>query len=123
MFVDTDRFAERLEKAGNMSIFTGKLHRFIGAAISTRSEVLSVLHLLDKPDVVWDDPGAERIYEELQSEFDLADRYRALELKLRSVQDALSLVTDVARDRRLVLLEASVILLILFEILLSLVRH
>ena len=41
----------------------------------------------------------------------------------RSVQDALSLVTDVARDRRLVLLEASIIVLILLEIVLSLVRR
>jgi len=123
MFADTDQFVERLEKNGNISVFTAKLQRFIGAAISTRSEVISVLHLLDKPDVVWDDSGAERIYGELRSEFDLVDRYQALELKLRSVQDALSLLTDVARDRRLVLLEASVIALILLEIVLSLVRH
>ncbi len=65
MFADTDSFVQRLEKRGNISIFTAELHRFIGAAISTRSEVISVLHLLDKPDVVWDDPGAERIYQEL----------------------------------------------------------
>jgi len=123
MFSDTDRFADRLERDGNMSIFTTKLHRFIGAAISTRSEVLSVLHLLDKPDVVWDDAGAERIYEELRSEFDLVDRYTALEFKLRSVQDALSLVVDVARDRRLVLLEASIVALIVLEIVLSFVPH
>ena len=123
MFEDTSRFAERLEASGNMSILTGKLHKFIGQAISTRSEVLSVLHLLDKPDVVWDDVGAERIYEEMRSDLDLLDRYQALEQKLRGVQDALSLVTDVARDRRLVLLEASIIVLILFEIVLSLVKH
>ena len=123
MFADTDHFVQRLEKSGNISVFTAKLQRFIGAAISTRSEVISVLHLLDKPDLVWDDPGAERIYEELRSEFDLVDRYQSLELKLKSVQDALSLLADVARDRRLVLLEASVILLILLEIVLSLVRH
>jgi uncharacterized Rmd1/YagE family protein len=123
MFADTDHFVDRLEKSGNISVFTAKLQRFIGAAISTRSEVISVLHLLDKPDVVWDDAGAERIYEELRAEFDLVDRYQSLELKLRSVQDALSLLTDVARDRRLVLLEASVIFLILLEIVLSLFRH
>ncbi|HVR20298.1 MAG TPA: RMD1 family protein [Polyangiaceae bacterium] len=123
MFVDTSRFAERLEESGNMSILTGKLHKFIGQAISTRSEVLSVLHLLDKPDVVWDDPGAERIYEEMRSDLDLLDRYQALEQKLRGVQDALSLVTDVARDRRLVLLEASIVVLIIFEIGLSLFKH
>jgi uncharacterized Rmd1/YagE family protein len=122
MVADTNRFAETLERAGNISIYTGKLHRFIGASITTRSEVLSVLHLLDKPDVVWDDPGAERIYEELRSEFDLVDRYQALEFKLTSVQDALSLVTDVARDRRLVLLETSIVVLIVFEIILSLLK-
>lgn len=123
MFADTDSFVSRLEKRGNISIFTAELHRFIGAAISTRSEVISVLHLLDKPDVVWDDPGAERIYEELRAEFDLADRYQSLELKLHSVQESLSLLTDIARDRRLVFLEASVIFLILIEIMLSIFRH
>jgi uncharacterized Rmd1/YagE family protein len=123
MFTDTDQFVVRLEKNGNISVFTAKLQRFIGAAISTRNEVISVLHLLDKPDVVWDDAGAERIYGELRSEFDLVDRYQSLELKLRSVQDALGLLTDVARDRRLVLLEASVIALILLEIVLSLFRR
>lgn len=122
MFADTDRFAERLERTGTVSVYTRGLHRFIGAAISTRSEVLSVLHLLDKPDVVWEDAGAERIYEAMRVEFDLVDRYEALELKLRSVQDALTLVTDVARDRRLVLLEVSIVVLILFEIVLSFVR-
>jgi uncharacterized Rmd1/YagE family protein len=121
MFIDTSRFAEQLEESGSISILTGKLHKFIGQAISTRSEVLSVLHLLDKPDVVWDDPGAERIYEEMRSDLDLLDRYQALEQKLRGVQDALSLVTDVARDRRLVLLEASIVVLIIFEIVLSLI--
>ena len=123
MFADTDHFVQRLEKRGNISVFTAKLQRFIGAAISTRSEVISVLHLLDKPDLVWDDSGAERIYEELRAEFDLLDRYQSLELKLRSVQESLSLLTDIARDRRLVFLEASVIFLILLEIVLSLVRH
>ena len=37
------------------------------------------------------------------------------------MQEALELVTDVARDRRLVLLEASIVLLIVFEIVLSLI--
>lgn len=123
MFADTDHFVQRLEKRGNISVFTAKLQRFIGAAISTRSEVISVLHLLDKPDVVWDDAGAERIYEQLRAEFDLVDRYQSLELKLRSVQEALSLLTDIARDRRLLLLEILVVLLILFEVVLSLLRH
>jgi uncharacterized Rmd1/YagE family protein len=123
MFGETDRLVERLEKRGTMPVFTRKLHQFIGAAIGTRSEVLSVLHLFDKPDAAWDDPVAEKVYEELRAEFDLVDRHQSLELKLRSVQDALELVTDIARDKRLVSLEVSIVLLICLEIVLSFLRH
>lgn len=123
MFVDTDRLGNDLEKAGTMPMRTRHLLKFIGAAIGTRSEVLSVLHLLDKPDAIWDDAGADRIYQELRVEFDLVDRYQSLELKLKSVQDTLEVITDVARDRRLVFLEATVVLLIVLEIVLGLLRH
>jgi hypothetical protein len=50
------------------------------------------------------------------------DRYESLELKLRSVQESLELVLDVARDRRLVFLEAMIVVLIVLEIGLSLIR-
>jgi uncharacterized Rmd1/YagE family protein len=123
MFVQTDKLVDRMEKVGNMPLSTKPLHRFIGAAIGTRSEVLSIMHLLDRPDALWDDPVADSIYEQLRAEFDLVDRYQALELKLRAVQEALELVLDVARDRRLFLLEASIVFLIILEIVLSLVRH
>lgn len=122
MFARTGKLVERLEKAGTVSLRTKPLHKFIGEAVSTRSEVLSVLHLLDKPDATWDDPAMNEIYADLRAEFDLLDRYGALESKLRSVQEALELVLDVARDRRLVLLEGSVVLLIVLELTLSLLR-
>ena len=35
------------------------MHKFIGAAIGTRNEVLSVLHLLDKPDEAWDESSLD----------------------------------------------------------------
>ena len=122
MFVRTDRVVDQLEARGTVSFRTRPLHRFIGTAVGTRNEVLSILHLLDKPDEAWDDPEMDRIYGELRAEFDLVDRYRSLELKLSSVQDSLELVLDVARDRRLVLLETIVVLLILSEIVLALAR-
>jgi required for meiotic nuclear division protein 1 len=50
MFARTGSFVERLESTGRVQFRTRPLHRFIGQAIATRSEVLSVLHLLDKPD-------------------------------------------------------------------------
>jgi uncharacterized Rmd1/YagE family protein len=123
MFEETARQVLRLESHGTTAWKTRPLHRFIGSALVTRHEVLSVLHLLDKPDEAWDDPEIDRIYDRLRAEFDLSDRYRALEIKLGSIQESLELVLDAIRDRRLVLLEAAVVLLIVFEIVLSLVRH
>ena len=64
----------------------------------------------------------DRIYDDLRAEFDLADRYAAMESKLRSIQEALELVLDVARDRRLLLLEVAVVVLILAELIFSALR-
>jgi uncharacterized Rmd1/YagE family protein len=118
MFARTGMLVERLEKRGTVSLRTRSLHRFIGEAIATRSEVFTVLSLLDKPDETWDDPAMDRIYDDLRSEFDLADRYVSLEMKQRSVQEALELILGVARERRLVWLEVAILLLIAFELVL-----
>jgi uncharacterized Rmd1/YagE family protein len=118
----TQVLVERLEVRGVVPMRTRQLHRFIGEAIGTRSEVLSVLHLLDKPDAAWDDPAMDRIYGDLRGEFDLVDRYGALESKLKSVQEALELLLGTARDRRLVALETAIVALIVIEIVLGLIH-
>jgi uncharacterized Rmd1/YagE family protein len=117
----TGEFVERLERRGSVPFRTRPLHRFIGQAISTRGEVLAVLHLLDKPDEAWEDPAMDRIYDDLRAEFDLVDRYRALELKLHSVQEALELLAEVGRDRHLLILEVIIVLLILTEVAIALI--
>jgi uncharacterized Rmd1/YagE family protein len=121
LFARTSALVERLERRGTVALNTRPLHRFIGEAVTTRTEVITVLHLLDKPEATWDDAAMDRIYEDLRAEFDLADRYATLESKLRSVQEALELVLGVARDRRLVLLEVAIGVLILIELIVSLV--
>lgn len=122
LFVRTRGFVDALERRGTVPFRVRPLHRFIGEAITTRNEVLSVLHLLDKPDAVWEDAAIDRIYNDLRAEFDLSDRYSALESKLRSIQETLELLVQVARDRSLILLEVAIVLLILFEVVANLSR-
>jgi uncharacterized Rmd1/YagE family protein len=122
LFVRTAQLVERLATRGTVPFRVTPMHRFIGEAISTRTEVLAVLHLLDKPDAAWEDPAMDRIYDELRGEFDLVDRYAALTSKLQSIQESLVLVLDVARDRRLILLEVVVVLLILLEVIFEIPR-
>jgi uncharacterized Rmd1/YagE family protein len=123
LFARTAKLVAVMERRGTVPLGTRRLHRFIAEAMANRSEVASVLHLLDKPDAVWSDPAMDRIYADLRGEFDLGDRYRSVEYKLRSVQESLELILEVARDRRLVLLELTVILLIVMELVLPLFRR
>jgi Uncharacterised ACR, YagE family COG1723 len=122
LFSRTGSLVEQLERRGSVPFRTRPLNRFIGEAILARTEVLSVLHLLDKPDATWEDAATDRIYDDLRADFDLADRYAAMGSKLRSIQEALELVLDVARDRRLLLLEVAVVVLILAELVFTVLR-
>lgn len=113
----------RLERTGTMPPLVKPLHRFIGEAVATRHEVLAVLHLLDKPDAAWNDPLMDEIYADLRAEFDLGDRYEALAAKLASVKEAVEVVLEVARDRRMFVLEAAIVLLIVLEVVLGLLKR
>jgi uncharacterized Rmd1/YagE family protein len=123
LFERTHKLVDLLERRGSVPLRTRELHRFIGQAIGTRSEVISVLALLDKPDATWDDPALDRIYDDLRAEFDLLDRYSSLTQKLQGVQESLELILDVARDRRMWLLESAIFLLIALEVVLGLARN
>jgi len=50
LFGRTDALVDRLEKTGTVRARPARLHRFIGEAITSRNEILSVFHLPDKPD-------------------------------------------------------------------------
>jgi uncharacterized Rmd1/YagE family protein len=112
----TDLLVSRMERKGTVGFAIRPLHRFIGKAAGTRNQVLSVLHLLDGSDDVDSDDRFQAIHEELRTDFDLKQRYQAIELKLENVKNAVELILGVARDRRLVLLELTIAILILFEI-------
>lgn len=122
LFSRTRVVIAELERRGTVSLRTRPLHRFLAEAVANRTEVLTVMHLLDKPDAVWNDPGMDEIYDDLRAAFDLTGRYEALEVKLHSVQEALMLVLETARDRRAELLEISIVVMILIELVLTLAR-
>ena len=122
LFARTRTLVERLEERGIVPMRTRPLHRFIGEAVGRRNEIISTLHLLDKPDATWDDAAMDRIYDDLRGEFDLGDRFDAISSKLRAIQEALELLLGVARDRRFVALEVAIVALILLEIVFAVLR-
>lgn len=97
-----------------------KLVQFIGSCIETKNGMIATLALFDKPDATWEDQQIDRIYSGLRIELEIDDRFRALEAKLRMIQENLVLLADLYHSRSTWRLELTVVLLILFEILLNL---
>jgi uncharacterized Rmd1/YagE family protein len=115
-----DLIVNRLRDTGTISPFPGTLHKKIGSAVAMRSVVVRVLHLLDRPDLIWDDKDMDTLFNDLRANFDLPERFQALEYKLNLIQDTLSILLDTSRDRRVYWLEVTIVILISVEIVLAL---
>ena len=113
---------ERLSLRGSPGIRAGTLARVIADVITMRSEVVDVLYLLDRPDLIWDDRVMDALYDDLRTVFDLKERFETLAHKLDHIQQTVELLVDVARDRRGFFLELSIVVLIMAEIGLSLLK-
>jgi required for meiotic nuclear division protein 1 len=125
-----DQLLKRLEGTSRQLAETGgfrgrsrELLSLIGQGMTTRSQVVSTLALLDAPALAWDNEALDRLFRDLRLSFAIEDRYRTLDQKLRMIQDQLELLVDLSQHRRSNLLEIAVIALIALEIVLAFVRH
>jgi uncharacterized Rmd1/YagE family protein len=73
----------------------------------------------EKPDVVWDRPDLERLSARLQDEYELKERAEALSRKLSLISDTAEMLTDMIDTQRSLRLEIMIVLLILFEIVIT----
>lgn len=117
-----DEMLGAMRHRGTNNWFIAPINRRIAEALTLRSSVVRVLHLLDKPDLVWEDKIMDEIYGDLRAMFDLPERFQALEYKLQLIQQTLEVLVESMRDRRLYWLELTIVLLILFEIIMTFVH-
>jgi uncharacterized Rmd1/YagE family protein len=92
----------------------------MGEALSLQQRLAGRVDLDDKPDVLWDHPGLERFWARLVDEYDLTSRNRAIGRKLGVIRDAAETIRDMLATRTSHRLEWYIVVLILFEIVLSL---
>lgn len=115
-----DTTIKTLKTSGKVSMRASHLPKTIGKALETRGQVARVLHMLDRPELIWEDSLMDRLYDDLRASFDLPERFEALEYKLSLIQDTSQLLLDIAGERRLVWLESSIVIMIAFDILMTL---
>ncbi|HEX4515637.1 MAG TPA: RMD1 family protein [Polyangiaceae bacterium] len=122
---DVDQILARLNKVSESLAQTGKLSarpkellKFIGSGMSVHNQVIYTLALLDTPQLAWDNEALDRVYSGLRTQFEIADRFRALDLKLRMIQDNFELFVDLTQERRNYVLELTVTALVAVEVVL-----
>jgi len=110
--------SENLAQTGKLTMGTRELLKFIGSGMSTHNQVVFTLSLLDTPQLAWEDETLDRIYRDLRTQFEIADRFRALDLKLRMIQDNFELFVELTQERRSYRLEVAVAVLVAVEVVL-----
>ena len=115
-------FSKKLERQGRFLESSEDLIKFIGMCLNTKQEVISNLYIVDSPDETWESVELDKVFQDLKIMFEIDTRYRALEHKINIIQESIEVIVDLAKSKRETKLELIIILLIAFEIVLSLIK-
>lgn len=120
MFDRIEPFAADLESHRSPSKAVRELLNHLGGALLTEHRMVGRAELGDKPELIWEHPQLERLFVRLAEEFEIRDRDDALNRKLELITRTSQIAIDLINHRRSLRLEWYVVILIVFEILLSL---
>jgi uncharacterized Rmd1/YagE family protein len=112
-------FAAHLAEKGRRPGNRREILKHVGRALLVRQRVSGRVAVEEKPDVLWDRPDLERLYARLEDEYELKERAVALRLKLGVIGDTAQALTDLIDTERGLRLELIIVLLIVFEIVIT----
>jgi len=118
----TNTFSKKLQRQGRMLESSEDLIKFIGLCLDTKQEIIANLYIVDSPDETWEDVELDKLHRELKSMLEVDTRYRALEYKIKIIQESVEVIVDLSKSKRETMLEMIIILLITFEIIISLIK-
>jgi uncharacterized Rmd1/YagE family protein len=120
VFDSVEPLAGRLKRLGRRTFSTRELLAQIGDVLLTQHRMVGRAAVLEKPEVLWNQPELEGLFGRLEREYEIRERSRALDRKLEVVGGTAETLLDLVHTRRSLSLEWYIIGLIVFEILLSL---
>lgn len=112
-------FARQLAEQGRRPGSRKEILKHVGNALLVRQRVSGRVAVEEKPDALWDRPDLERLYARLEDEYELKERAVAIHRKLEVIGDTARTLTDLIDTQRSLRLEAIIVLLILFEIVIT----
>jgi len=96
--------------------------RHIGSTLLVQHRMTGRIEAQEKPDLLWERPELERLYLNLENEYELAERNIALDRKLALISRTAEISTNLLQNRRMLRVEWYIVILILFEIVWNLVE-
>src|SRR5579863_1472375 len=113
-------FAAKLAATGRTPFRRAAMLKLIGQALLAQHRVSGRVAVEEKPDVLWDRPDLERLYARLEDEYELKERAEALKRKLDVIVETAHALTDIIDADRATRLEATIVILIVVEVVLAL---
>jgi uncharacterized Rmd1/YagE family protein len=120
VFERTAPIVADLRENGRARLPVRQVMRYVGNVLSARHRVMGTVQASERPDLLWDHPELDRLYLRLEAEYELEDRSEALDRKFSALGEFTDVLLNIGQDKRAVRLEAAIIVLITFEILLNL---
>lgn len=118
-FRRVEPLAAQLQLHGEARREAKKLVQQIGNALLIEHQMAWRMETMEKPDLLWDRPDLERLYARLQDEYEIKERYQALEHKLSLLARTISTVLTLLHNKRSLRVEYYIVTLIVIEIALS----
>jgi uncharacterized Rmd1/YagE family protein len=120
IFDRIEPLAVAIQNQGRQRPKDRELLRHIGGTLLMEQRMVGLVEIGEKPEALWENPDLERLYLKLEDEYELRDRFRALDRKLvlitKTAETALELMQHDSNQR----LEWYIVILIIVEILLNL---
>ncbi|MEO5969810.1 MAG: RMD1 family protein [Bdellovibrionia bacterium] len=122
LLLKINSYSKTLRRQGKMLESTEDLIKFIGLCMDTKQEIISNLYIVDSPDETWESIELDKMHQELKVMMEIDIRYRALEYKIKIIQESIEVIVELSKSKRETLLEMVIILLITFEIIISIIK-
>ncbi len=118
VFDQIEPIAGELRRGGRVAAQGRDLLRQVGSVLLTQTRMVGRVEVAEKPEVLWDRPDLDRLYERLSVEYELRDRDIALNRKLELVARTAETVLDLFRHRQELRVEWYIVVLIVIEVVL-----
>ncbi|YCI77847.1 RMD1 family protein [Bacillus sp. R1-10] len=112
---------DRLEK-GKLRIGNKELARTTAKIVRHEYNTLAYIMILDKPDITWTSSIAGEFYDKMLEFFELNDRYKILKSKTEILYNIMDGFSNISHSIRGLFVEWIIVILIVFEILLTILE-